>query len=247
PKDIEGKLRKLAQVLQSEKQESWYRAAVSYWTDPESVLLGAHEPPTAFTDCTQWAQLEDFVQVMMYLDTVTYLPDDILVKVDRASMGVSLEARVPMLDHRIVEFAWRLPLSFKVGDGVGKKLLRRLLHQYVPKAMVDRPKKGFAIPVGDWLRGPLRPWAETLLSESRLHREGFFYADKIRRKWNEHLSGSHDWQPQLWGVVMFQAWLEHQKSAEVLKTEQSLCPTSTDFAAPEDQSQHVVFSESRWI
>jgi asparagine synthase (glutamine-hydrolysing) len=159
------------------------------------------------------------MHVMMYLDTVMYLPDDILVKVDRASMGVSLESRVPLLDHRVIEFAWRLPLAMKVKGNVGKLPLRRLLHEYVPKKLVDRPKRGFGVPIHEWLRGAMRPWAEELLNESRLRDEGYFSAKPIRKKWMEHVSGRHNWQPQLWGVLMFQAWLEQHRALVFDKVE----------------------------
>jgi asparagine synthase (glutamine-hydrolysing) len=211
-KDVTRALEKLTSVLNAEERETLYRVLLSYWMDPPSVVLNSKEKATALTDESGWAKLKDFVHVMMYLDTVMYLPDDILVKVDRAAMGVSLESRVPLLDHRLIEFAWRLPLDMKVQGNTGKGPLRRLLYKYVPKRLVDRPKRGFAVPVHEWLRGPMRPWAENLLSESRLREEGYFDAAPIRQKWQEHVTGRHNWQPQLWGVLMFQAWLEQHKS-----------------------------------
>lgn len=202
------KLHKLAEVLAVEHPEAMYRNLVSSWKTPVEVVLNAQEPKTILTDKKQWADLPDFVLRMMFLDLVTYLPDDILVKVDRAAMGVSLETRVPYLDHRVVELAWRLPLSLKIRHGKGKWLLRQLLYKYVPQELIERPKAGFGIPIGDWLRGPLREWAESLLNEKRLQREGFFDSLAIRTKWDEHQSGHRNWQYYLWPVLMFQAWLE---------------------------------------
>ncbi len=146
----------------------------------------------------------------MLVDACGYLPDDILTKVDRASMAVSLEVRSPLLDHRVAEFAWRLPLGLKVRAGEGKWPLRALLGRYLPKQLVNRPKAGFDLPVGEWLRGPLRPWAEGLLNERRLRAEGFLHPEPIRLKWDEHLSGRRNWQHPLWSVLMFEAWLDAQ-------------------------------------
>lgn len=208
------KLHKLAEALVVEHPEAMYRNLVSSWKTPTDVVLNSQEPETILTNKKQWAALPDFVMRMMYLDLVTYLPDDILVKVDRAAMGVGLETRVPYLDHRVVEFAWRLPLSLKIRDGKGKWPLRQLLYKYVPPALIERPKSGFGIPIVDWLRGPLRDWAEALMDEKRLQQEGFFDPSAIRTKWKEHLSGQRNWQYYLWPVLMFQAWLAENEAAQ---------------------------------
>jgi asparagine synthase (glutamine-hydrolysing) len=204
------KLHKGAGVLECQSVDALYLGLVSHWKDPASVVIRGPEPSTLLTGNAPSLSGLDEVQRMMALDTLTYLPDDILVKVDRAAMGVSLETRVPFLDHRVVEFAWRLPQSMKLRDGQTKWALRQVLYRHVPQAMIERPKMGFGVPIGDWLRGPLRDWAEALLDESRLKDEGFFQPAPIRRKWEEHLSGQRNWEYHLWDVLMFQAWLEQQ-------------------------------------
>lgn len=203
-----GKLHRLAEILAVNSREEMYRGLVSHWKRPDSVVIGANEPPTVLTDRASWPADHDFQQRMMYLDAMSYLPDDILVKVDRAAMGVSLETRVPFLDHRVVEFAWQLPMAMKVRDGQGKWILKQVLQKYLPKELIERPKMGFGVPLDSWLRGSLREWAEALLNEARLEREGFFNPAPIRQKWQEHLAGQHNWQYELWDVLMFQAWLE---------------------------------------
>ncbi|MCT7976480.1 asparagine synthase (glutamine-hydrolyzing) [Laspinema olomoucense] len=210
------KLQKLAEVLAIHNPQSLYKRLVSNCKNPETVVLGSTEPPTVLSDSKIWHEFSDLTECMMYLDAVTYLPDDILAKVDRASMGVSLEARVPYLDHRVVEFAWQIPLRMKIRNGMGKWLLRQVLDQYVPAGLMERPKMGFAVPIERWLRGELRDWAEALLDERRLRQEGFFNPQPIREKWEEHLSGRHDWKYYLWDILMFQSWLEQQNNSKNL-------------------------------
>ena len=203
------KFHKLAEILAMKDPETMYLGLVSLWKDPAQVVVGGQEPMTMLFDRHRWANLPDFTLQMMALDLVTYLPDDILTKVDRASMAVSLEARVPLIDHRVVEFAWHIPLSMKIKkEKEGKWLLRQVLYRYVPQHLIERPKMGFGVPIAHWLRGPLRDWAEALLDEHRLRREGYFHPAPIRKKWAEHLSGKRNWQYLLWNALMFQAWLE---------------------------------------
>ena len=200
---------KLAQGLKSvQNLDDLYRSLVTEWPQAADVVLGASCLPTRLDDTGLVAGVPEAEQRMMLWDTLTYLPDDILTKVDRAAMSVSLETRVPFLDHRVVELAWRLPLHMKIRRGQGKWALRQVLYKYVPRELIERPKAGFAIPIGQWLRGPLRDWAEGLLDEVRLQREGYFKPEPIRRVWQEHLSGRRDWTSRLWCVLMFQAWLE---------------------------------------
>jgi asparagine synthase (glutamine-hydrolysing) len=200
------KLHKLADVLDADSADRVYLRLVSHWKRPADVVLGASEPPTLVTDAADRPALAGFTERMMYLDSVTYLPDDILTKVDRASMAVGLEVRVPLLDHRVYEFAWSMPLHQKLRAGRGKWALREVLYRYVPPALVDRPKSGFGVPVGAWLRGPLRDWGEALLAPDRLRADGFFDVAAVRAAWDTHLAGRADLQYHLWDVLMFQAW-----------------------------------------
>jgi asparagine synthase (glutamine-hydrolysing) len=206
--NIGYKLHKRANMLSSVSVDAFYRRLASHWDDPASVVIGGFEPAILSTGDASNLPGFDPIQRMMARDMLTYLPDDILVKVDRAAMGVSLESRVPFLDHRVVEFAWRLPQSMKLRNGQTKWALRQVLYRHVPKELIERPKRGFGVPIDSWLRGPLRDWAESLLSESRLRQEGYFNPLPIRNKWEEHLSGKGDWSYYLWDILMFQAWLE---------------------------------------
>ncbi|MGC2414040.1 MAG: asparagine synthase (glutamine-hydrolyzing) [Stellaceae bacterium] len=209
PEQFGDKMHKLAGVLAGAPEASaFYRQIISLWVDPSGVMRTGREPAGPLEDSGLRALVPDFVERMQYLDTLTYLPDDILTKVDRASMAVSLEARVPLLDHRLVEFSWSLPPAMKAGNGIGKRLLRRVLHRYVPQELVDRPKKGFVMPVDSWLRHELCDWAEHLLDERRLAQEGIFDPVAIRSRWREHQGGKRSWQASLWAVLMFQAWKE---------------------------------------
>jgi asparagine synthase (glutamine-hydrolysing) len=214
-----SKFRTIAGLLSAESVEALYRAILSHWEAPGSLVIGASEPPTQLTDRTQWGNLPDMLQCMMYTDAMMYLPDDILVKVDRAGMGVSLETRMPLLDHRVAEFAWQLPVSMKIRDGRGKWILRQVLSRYIPPALIDRPKMGFGVPIDTWLRGPLKEWAEALLDEKRLKSQGLLDPDPIRGLWGEHLSGKNNGQIPLWDVLMFQAWLEHEQQTTLDETQ----------------------------
>ncbi len=206
---VGDKAHKLAEILAVKSQEMIYYNLLSHWKSPSDIVVGGHEPPTLLTDRSPLAKVAEFEHQMMYLDSISYLPDDILAKVDRAAMGVSLETRVPFLDHRVVEFAWRLPLALKIRNGQGKWILRQVLYKYVPKKLIERPKAGFGVPIDSWLRGSLKEWAEALLDESRLKREGYFNPVPIRQKWAEHLSGQRNWQYHLWDVLMFQSWKDY--------------------------------------
>ena len=207
------KLHKLARAIRSVRGlDDLYRNLVSEWQDPALLVKGEAgqvlEPARLLADALPAEGTEAGPLRMMYRDSMSYLPDDILCKVDRAAMAISLETRVPFLDHRVAELAWRLPLGMKIRGNEGKWALRQVLYQHVPRELIERPKAGFALPIGNWLRGPLRAWAENLLDEARLQREGYLHPRLIRQAWKQHLSGRYDWAPRLWSVLMFQAWLE---------------------------------------
>lgn len=205
------KMQKLADVIAVDSPFSLYNRLVSHWKNPEDLVIGGREPTTPLTDKNSWPDIPDFTRWMMYMDMVTYLPDDILAKVDRASMATSLEARVPYLDdHRVIEYAWRLPMSMKIRGGQGKWILRQILYKYVPKELIERPKMGFGIPIDSWLRGSLRDWAEDLLDETRMRSEGFINPEPVQKSWKDHISGTHNNQYYLWDILIFQDWLRNQ-------------------------------------
>jgi len=208
---IVERLTNVCDLLPATCERSFYEQLMSGCREPQAWLEDPDSLPATLNETALWEELPTFLRRMMSLDFVSYLPDDILVKVDRAAMAVGLETRIPLLDHRIVEFAWQLPEKLIQRRGRTKWLLRQILHQHVPRALVDRPKAGFAVPVAQWLRGSLRSWAEDWLSEGRLRQQGFFKSAVLQEKWREHLSGKRDWSQPLWNVLAFQTWFEKQK------------------------------------
>lgn len=211
-KRVGDKLHKLAGVMTADGSDMLYERLTTFWGDTTDLVVGAQALPE-FVEEEFATSIPDQIEREQYLDTITYLPDDILTKIDRASMAVSLEARVPLLDHRVIEFVWGLPTDYRIRNGKTKWLLRRVLSRYVPDYLVNRPKMGFGVPLDSWLRGPIRDWAEALLDEARLRQEGYLDPSPIRQKWEEHLSGTRNWQYAIWGVLMFQAWLEREQQA----------------------------------
>jgi asparagine synthase (glutamine-hydrolysing) len=209
PPALGDQLHKAARALTARDLDDLYSKLASHWDVPEQLVIGAREPATWNPDgehLSDW--LRDPMERMLFRDTVGYLPDDGLTKVDRTTMAVSLEGRVPFLDHRVVEFAWTLPPDLKVRDGRSKWLLRALVERHVPRGLLERPKQGFGIPLDAWLRGPLREWASELLEPSRLRREGYLEPELITRRWQQHLAGTHRWQYPLWNVLVWQQWHE---------------------------------------
>jgi asparagine synthase (glutamine-hydrolysing) len=207
------RLDKLRLALQCDTVEQLYLPVISHAAAPTELVLASSEPLTTMTDRSRWSRLNSSVHQMMYLDLLTYLPDDILTKVDRASMSVALEARVPLLDHRVIEFSWRLPLSLKLRQGVAKWILKQIAYSFVPQKLLQQPKRGFAVPLGAWLRGPLRAWAEDLIDETAVRNQGFLNTHVVRSLWKDHLHGNADNHAALWDVISFQAWLKSQRSA----------------------------------
>jgi asparagine synthase (glutamine-hydrolysing) len=202
------KLQKLAESLESRSLEEVYRRLVSYWPEPEQLVFSSREPEAFFHPDFTLGETADFIDRMCFWDQVAYLPDDNLTKMDRASMSVGLETRAPLLDHRVVAFSWRLGNQLKVAGGKSKWILRQLLYRYVPKALIERPKMGFSVPVGEWLRGPLTEWASDLLSETLLSRQGILNPSMVQQTWQDHLTGRVEGQNRLWAVLMFQAWYQ---------------------------------------
>ena len=200
------KIHKVGDLLCAVDQDAFYRRFLAHCEDPGRMVRGGREPRGILHDSTVRCDIPNFRDRMQFLDMATYLPDDILTKVDRASMAASLEARVPLLDHRVVEFVWRLPSAMKVRDKQRKWLLRRVLDNYVPQRLIDRPKMGFGIPMDRYLRGPLRDWAEDLLAEDRLRQGGYFDPVPIRKAWAEHTAGIRNGQEQVWNILMFESW-----------------------------------------
>jgi len=214
----EDKIKKISKVLILSDSEDFYRNLVSICKHPEKLLVGNFKGNRKRLEEGYWTKNTAFEHTMMAADMQMYMPDDILVKVDRAAMANSLETRIPMLDHKVVELAWQMPLHYKIRNGQGKWLLRQLLYRYVPKELIERPKMGFGIPLAIWLRGPLREWAEDLLSATRLRQEGYFKPEPICAMWQEHVDGKKNWHHELWCVLMFQAWLAAQNAMPVAGT-----------------------------
>jgi asparagine synthase (glutamine-hydrolysing) len=207
-----GRLQRIGQVLGAKGPDDLYRRIISQWHDPAQVVTGAAEYNGEIWDEAVVAAIPDFIPRMQYYDSVQYLPDDVLTKVDRASMAVSLETRLPLLDYRVLAFAWRLPMSMKMGEGGGKWILRKLLARYLPPELFERPKLGFGVPIDAWLRGELRQWAGDLLAESRLRADGFFDPAPILAAWRTHLAGDADLSYMIWTILMFQQWLHETKA-----------------------------------
>jgi glycosyltransferase involved in cell wall biosynthesis len=205
------KLYKLGQILSHSSLQSTYQRLVSVINEPDDFIIKGSPSETLIDNLDIWHTFDENVTTMQYIDLMTYHPDDILVKVDRAAMAVSLETRLPYLDHEIVKFATSLPLNKRFRNGQGKWLLRQVLYRYVPETLIERPKMGFGVPIGDWIKGPLRGWAEPLINQERLTREGYFNTQTVSDMWMQHISGGYNRTHELWNILMFQSWLESNK------------------------------------
>ena len=198
----------MAKALEANSFTDLYYVFFSQWQNPTDVVLNSTEPGTFLTSYKpNINQLNNYEQ-MMILDLISYLPNDILTKVDRTSMASSIETRVPLLDHKLIEYVWKMPHNLKFRNGQSKWILRQILKKYVPETLTERPKKGFGIPLHSWLRGPLRDWAENLLDEKKLLKEGYFDAKIVREKWDDFILNKKNWHQDLWNILMFQAWLD---------------------------------------
>jgi len=207
-KNIGDHLYKVADIISKNNPQDMYLSAASFWNNTDNIVLNSPESMIFSKEQVNWFKHLDDRENMMYLDTISYLPDDILTKVDRSSMAVSLEARTPFLDHRVVELSWQIPINMKINDGKGKWILRKILEDYIPVELIDRPKMGFGAPIGRWLRGPLKEWAESLINDVRLKQEGYFDPVLVANMWEQHINGSRNWGYHLWSILMFQAWLD---------------------------------------
>ncbi len=205
------KLAKLSSVLASENKKEFYYNLTSWWQRTDTLVKEAKEPRTLLNSFSKWPDIEDFTQLMQFMDMKTYLTDDILTKVDRSSMGASLEARAPLLDREVLRFSWKIPLEMKIQPHSGKIILKKMLARYLPEYIFDRPKSGFGLPLDQWLRSDLSDWANDLLSADRLRKQDYFNVGAVKKAWNDHLAGKCNMQYHLWNILMFQAWLENEK------------------------------------
>jgi asparagine synthase (glutamine-hydrolysing) len=211
PGRLSDKLLRIADVFGYTAQSDVYLDFMSHWKTPDDVVIGGHERASVYSDPAHWTTRLPMWRRMAVQDLLAYLPNDILTKVDRASMRVALEARVPLLDHRLVEFCLTLPEAATRGSGEPKRLMKRLLARYVPRELTDRPKQGFGVPMAEWLRGPLQGWATDLLSQQRLSADGYLEVRPVLDKLEQHLKGEADWSAHLWNVLMFQSWLDARR------------------------------------
>jgi asparagine synthase (glutamine-hydrolysing) len=210
--ELNQRFEKLNYLLPSINEIDFYKRMVTHWGNADEVVFDSKENGSYFKEFKGLSSRYSYQENMMALDSLTYLSDDILVKVDRAAMANSLETRVPFLNDELFEFVWGLPFHLKIKDGSSKWILKELLKKYVPKQLVDRPKQGFSVPLAQWLREPLRDWAENLLASDRLIAENYFNENIVRNIWELHLSGKKDYSLKLWSILMFQSWLEKNKS-----------------------------------